>query len=105
LEVEPTIFAIELEDSIRRAHIEAERPDAIPIGGPLNIGIAIRGPRGDGAFTKLLFATLRADFPDENISLEALPRNDALPLTVTIGAKTPQGLDTLPVPETIGPHP
>lgn len=97
-EAEPTVFAIEVEDALKRAHIGVDRPGALVLGGPLNIGIAIKGPVRKYLFIKLLFALLWADFPRENITWEARPQYDEL--TVTIGTKTPEGLDTLPVPPT-----
>jgi hypothetical protein len=97
-DVEPTIFAIELEDSLKRAGIEVERPTAITLGGGIKIGIGITGPARDGIFIRRLYFILNGDFPRESIVYEASAKYDGLPVTITVGVKTPLGIETLPVP-------
>jgi len=104
-DVEETIVAVEIEDSLKRADIDVERPTVLTLGGPLNIGIAIKGPSKDATFINLIYAILRADFPNESMSFEALPKHNGLPVTITVGVKTPGGLETLPVPEIPVPTP
>jgi len=99
-EAEPTIFGIELEDSIKKSFIEVERPINVVLGGPLRIGMSITGPAKDAAFIRTLYFLLHADFPREVLSYEALAKHDLEPVTVFIGVKTPEGLDTLPVQQT-----
>lgn len=96
-DAESTVFGIELEDSLKRAGIESERPGVIPLGR-LDIGIHITGPMSDALFAKTLFDILEKYFPNEALTVDTTAKYNGSPVTVIIGVKTPIGFDTLPLP-------
>lgn len=97
IDIEATIFGVEIKDALSKAGIQSDGPTVgLSVGGPVIIGLTITGPTKDTTFVRSLYALLNTYLPKESISAETGPKFEGKPVTVTVGFKTPQGLDTLP---------
>jgi hypothetical protein len=98
IDIEATIFGVELKDCLTRAGIQSDGPTELTLGVGYHIilGLAIKGPVNDGFFELGLGSLLKTAFPREELTVESDPKYNGSPVTVTVGFKTPQGLDTLP---------